>query len=900
MGLQQTNSDSLLDRLSPHSTEKLSGKLRIYFGYAAGVGKTCAMLHDAQEARKDGVDVVAGYIEPHIRPETMALMEGLECLPHRQINYKGVSLREFDLDRALERKPKLILVDELAHTNADGCRHKKRYQDVDELLRAGIDVFTTVNVQHIESLHDLVASITGVSVRERIPDSVFDSADQIELVDIEPDDLIDRLNKGKIYQEAQAQKALENFFTKQKLIALREIALRRTADQVTRAAIQNTVHSQSEDARPDGNEHILVCLSGAPSNAKVIRTASRMADALHGAFTALFVETPATKDLDEKALKQLRDNLRLAEQLGAQIATVYGENIPEQIAEYAKASRITKIVMGRSAHVKRWFVKSNFVDKLTERAPNLDIYIIPDIQSSRGASMPKSRTMPSLSLADTAKSLAGLAVCTLIGFGFKKLGFHEANIITVYILGVLVNSLLAKGWLYGVVYSTLSVLAFHYFFAEPSFSLKTYGTSYPITFAIMFVAALITSTLTKKVNTQARQAAQKAYRTEVLLETNRKLEQANTQPEILSETARQLIKLLDRTVIVYATEGQKLGEPLVFWRGGDSDEKLYLNTQERAVAEWVYKNNKRAGATTNTLSAAKCLYLAVRSGNEVLAVVGIAMDQNQQMEPFEKSLMIAMLGECAMALEKQRADDAGRQMAVEAQQERLRANLLRAISHDLRTPLTSISGNAGVLLSNAGVLNDEQKAGLYLDIYDDSIWLNNLVENLLAITKIENGSVNLTMRPELLSDVIEEALSHISRKSADHQVHTFVGDELLMAKMDARLIVQVIVNMVDNAIKYTQDGSTISISAVLDGTKVRVEVADDGPGISEVAKEKLFDMFYTANNVRGDGRRGLGLGLYLCKAIISAHNGEIYVKDNMPKGAVFGFALQAEEVDFHE
>ncbi len=898
-----TNYNTLLEQPDSFASAKRKGKLRIYFGYAAGVGKTYAMLADAHEALKDNIDVVAGYIEPHLRPETMAMMEGLEALPPFLINYKGVMLREFALDLALERKPQLILIDELAHSNASACRHKKRYQDVAELLQAGIDVYTTINVQHIESLHDLVAAITGVSVHERIPDSVFDSADQIELIDIDPDDLIDRLNKGKIYQEAQAQQALENFFTKQKLIALREIALRRTADQVTRSAIQNAAEDSAalEEGRPYGNEHLLVCISASPSNAKVIRTASRMADVLHSDFTALFVETPAIKELDEKNMKLLRDNLRLAEQLGAQIATVYGENIPEQIAEYAKASRITKIVIGRSTHVKRWFVKSNFVDILTELAPNLDIYIIPDTQPSHRPPKLKERKKLKLSAIDAAKSLAGLIICTLLSYWFYHLGFHEASIITVYILGVLLNAMLTTGWVYGAVYSVLSVLAFNYFFTEPSFTLEAYGTGYPVTFAIMLAASLITSTLTKSVKTQAQQSAQKAYRTEVLLETNRRLEQANTQADILNETARQLVKLLNRIILVYPVQQQTLADPLIFLTDEENvDTAKYLTTEEHAVAEWVHKNNKRAGATTNTLAAAHCLYLAIHSGNAVLAVIAIAMDENPQIEPFEKSLMIAMLGECAMALKKQSTDEINQRIATEAQQERLRTNLLRTISHDLRTPLTSISGNAGVLINNTAVLSEEQKSELYADIYDDAMWLNNVVENLLAITRIENSNVSLNLQPELLADVIEEALAHLSRKSAEHNIQTSITDELLMAKMDARLIAQVLINMVDNAVKYTPSGSTITVSASADGHKARVEIADNGPGINDAAKGKLFDMFYTANNIHGDGRRGLGMGLYLCKAIINAHGGEIYVKDNAPHGTIFGFVLEAEEVDIHE
>jgi len=899
MAIKQTDSAFLLEQLSTIPAEKRRGKLRIYFGYAAGVGKTCAMLNDAHEAKKDGIDVIAGYIEPHARTETMALIEGLEILPSLEISYKGVILKEFDLDNAIRRRPGLVLVDELAHTNAEGCRHKKRYQDVEELLYAGIDVYTTINVQHIESLNDVVASITGVSVRERIPDSVFDSADQIELVDIEPDDLIDRLNKGKVYREEQAQRALTNFFTKEKLVALREIALRRTADQVSRISV---LYSElSKDEKPYTNEHILVCLSSAPSNAKVIRTAARMADAFHGALTALFVETPETHELDDKSRTALRENLRLAEQLGAQIATVYGEDIPGQIAEYAKASRVSKIVIGRSSHMKRWFKKFNFVDRLAAFAPNLDIYIIPDEQSSYHMRLPKFVKPSEISPADTAKSIGILVICSLIGFWFYSLSFSIANIIMVYILGVLVNAIVTKGRIYSAISSVLSVLLFNYFFTEPRFSFQAYDLGYPVTFLVMLAASLITSTLTKRVKEQARQSAQKAYRTEVLLETSRILQQAKDEADILGETARQMVKLLDRTVIFYSKQANTQSEPLIFpKKNSPVDPQAYLGVDERAVAEWVYKNNKRAGATTNTLSAAKCLYLAVRGGDTVFAVASIVMDREAPLEAFEKNLMIAMLGECALALEKERLNEVQKQISIQVQQEQLRANILRAISHDLRTPLTSISGSAGILMGNSTVLSEEQKKGLYTDIYDDSMWLINLVENLLSITRIDNGTLNLNMQPELLEEVIAEALLHINRNSVEHKIETVLDDELLMAKMDSRLIIQVLINIVDNAIKYTPPGSHITISARHETQMVLVEISDDGPGISNEVKAKLFDMFYTANNTRGDGRRGLGLGLYLCKAIIDAHEGKIYVKDNNPQGTIFCFTLQAEEVNAHE
>lgn len=893
MVIHQPDSPSLSKQLSTLPAEKRRGRMRIYFGYAAGVGKTYTMLHDAHEARKNGLDVVAGYIEPHVRPETLALLEGLESLPPLEIAYKGVTLKEFDLDRALQRMPQLILVDELAHSNTQGCRHKKRYQDVEELLRAGIDVYTTINVQHIESLNDVVAALTGVTVRERIPDSVFDSADQIELVDIEPEDLIERLHKGKIYREEQAQRALSNFFTPEKLIALREIALRRTADQVNRLAALN--NRPTKGNIPYTNEHILVCLSPAPSNTKVIRTAARMADAFHGTFTALYVETQDFADKDKAAL---RENVRLAEQLGAQIATVPGEDIPVQIAEYANASRVSKIVIGRSARSRKWFARTSFVDRLTALAPTIDIHIIPDTQPSVRANTFRFTKPESLSLEDTAKSIALLIICTLIGFLFTHWNFSIANVITVYILGVQLNAIVTKGRLYSVISSLLSVMLFNYFFTVPRYSLQAYDPGYPVTFLIMLAAALITSTLTKRVKKQARQSAQKAYRTEILLETSRKLQQAK---DILSETARQLVKLLDRTVIFYPVQNNTLTEPLFFVKEDfETGPQAYLGTDERAVAEWVYKNNKRAGATTNTLAAAKCLYLAVRGGDKVFAVAGIVMEKEVPLEAFEKSLMIAMLGDCALALEKEWLNESQKEISLQIQQEQLRANLLRAISHDLRTPLTSISGNAGILMGNSQVLSEDQKKNLYTDIYDDSMWLINLVENLLSITRLDNGALNLNMQPELLEEVIAEALLHINRKSAEHRIETLLEDELLMARMDSRLIVQVLINIIDNAIQYTPPDSRIIISAKRQSGTVLVEIADDGPGIPVEARAKLFDMFYTADNIRGDGRRGLGLGLALCKSIISAHGGVIYVKDNHPHGTVFCFALQAEEVKYHE
>ena len=481
--MQQTQPDIKTGTESAH----FAGKLKIFFGYAAGVGKTYAMLEAAHQAQKEGMDVVVGYVEPHARPDTLALLDGLEILPCKEIDYRGIKLKELDLDRALQRKPQLILVDELAHSNAPGCRHTKRYQDVEELLQAGINVYATVNVQHLESLNDLVSSITGIAVNERIPDHVFDRANQVELVDIEPDELVKRLQMGKVYRERQAKQALQHFFTTENLAALREIAMRRTADQLNRTALQ-----EGKGKTAKAGEHILICLSSAPSNAKVIRTAARMAEAFHSGFTALFVQTPETKELSRENMKRLRGNLHLAEQLGAQISTVYGTDPAVQIAEYARVSGVTKIIMGRSNHKQSLITgKKSLADRLIELT-DLDVYIIPDHQPLYKKPLGKPRVPEAhITGKDIGIMLASLLLSSMVGLGFYHAGFSESNIITVYILGVLITAVWTNGHLYGALDSLLSVAAFNFLFTEPRYTLQATDSSYPDTFLIINIAKIM-------------------------------------------------------------------------------------------------------------------------------------------------------------------------------------------------------------------------------------------------------------------------------------------------------------------------------------------------------------------------------------------------------------------------
>ena len=864
----------------------LTGKLKIFFGYAAGVGKTYAMLEAAHQAQKEGMDVVVGYVEPHARPDTLALLDGLESLPCKEIDYRGIKLKEFDLDRALLRKPQLILVDELAHNNAQGCRHTKRYQDVEELLQAGINVYTTVNVQHLESLNDLVSSITGIAVNERIPDHVFDRANQVELVDIEPDELVKRLQMGKVYRERQAKQALQNFFTTENLAALREIAMRRTADQLNRAALQ-----EGKEKSAKAGEHILICLSSAPSNAKVIRTAARMAEAFHSGFTALFVQTPETKELSGENLKRLRSNLRLAEQLGAQISTVYGTEPAVQIAEYARVSGVTKIVMGRINHKQNLITgKKSLADRLIELT-DLDVYIIPDHQPLYKKPLgklhvPKAR----FTWKDTGIMLASLLFSSLAGFCFYYAGFSESNIITVYILGVLITAVWTNGHFYGAIDSLLSVAAFNFLFTEPRFTFQANDPSYPVTFLIMLFSSVIASSLASRVKAQARLAAQKSYYTELLLGSSQKLQKGRTEWDCLRLTAEQLNRLFDRPVL-YALSGT---EKELAFRVEPSDEQnilMELGPEEIGVAKWVQRNNKHAGATTNTLPDSKWLFLSVRGTQGVMGIVGIPIAGYSIPDAFEKNLMIAILSECGLSQERIRLQEERNKAALQTQKERLQANLLRAVSHDLRTPLTNISGSADMLMQEESALDPAIRKKLYTAIYDDTNWLINMTENLLVATHLETDKESFKMSPELIEDLFQSVVAHLDRRAAEHHISVHLEDATLMAAMNARLIQRVIINIMNNAIQYTPKESNIELSAVKKGNVVQISVTDDGPGIPNDAKRHLFDLFYTAGQGKADCQRGLGLGLNLCQSIVAMHGGKIDVLDHMPAGTTFQFTL---------
>lgn len=602
-------------------------------------------------------------------------------------------------------------------------------------------------------------------------------------------------------------------------------------------------------------EHILACLSSAPSNAKIIRTAATMAQAFHCSFTALFVQTPSYEAMPDADRERLRANVRLAQSLGAAVETVFGDDVSYQIAEYARLSGVTKIVIGRSAATrKHLWSKPTLTEKLIAMAPNMDIHIIPDAYVDGAYRAQKAKREPRGLLRDWTVSLGILFLATLLGYAFSRVGFTEANIIAIYLLAVLLTSMATSTRSSYILSALGSVVVFNFFFTSPQFSLRVYEDGAPMTFLIMIVAALIVGTLTDRLKSQVKQSTRAAYRTNLLFETNQMLQKAATEEEIFQAAQTQLHKLSDRGLTVHPG----------ITTGGKQNSTIYL----------------------------------IKTASKVYG--SVVMEGSESLEAFENSVLLSILGECALALENMRNAREKEEAKLLAENEKLRSNLLRSISHDLRTPLTAISGNAGILLSDSENLSPETRNQMYSDIYDDAAWLYNLVENLLAVTRIEEGRMKLNTQPQLVEEMVCEALQHISRKRSEHTITVSHQDELLLAKCDARLIVQVIINLVDNAIKYTPVGSHIEITTKGEEGRAIVSVADDGPGISDDEKERIFQMFYTGSNPIADSRRSLGLGLGLCKSIITAHGGLISVADHQPNGTVFTFTVPSGEVEVHE
>ncbi|MCU0492790.1 MAG: sensor histidine kinase KdpD [Chloroflexaceae bacterium] len=893
--------DKLLARMREEEQQQARGKLKVFFGMAAGVGKTYAMLETAHQRKREGVDVVAGYVETHRRQETEALLAGLEIIPRHVVEYRGTSLEEFNLDAALNRRPTLILVDELAHTNAPGSRHAKRWQDIEELLNAGISVYTTVNVQHLESLNDVVAQITGVIVRETVPDWVLEQADEVELIDLPPDDLLQRLREGKIYLPQQAERAIQSFFRKGNLIALRELALRRTADQVD---------VQMQDYRRDhaiaetwpANERLLVCVGPGPHGARLVRAARRMAARLRAGWLVLYVETPRHLRLPENERDRVVQTLRLAEQLGAETVTLSGQNVAEEVLSYARQRNVTKIVAGKPES-PRWreLLFGSVVDSIVKNSGLIDVYVI---SGDFGDTEPPPAPPP-----ETARNwlhylwaFVIIEACTAVSWLLFRYNLEFSILVMIYLVGVVaVATRFGRGP--SIFAAVLSVMSLNFFFTEPFFTLAVNDVRLWPSLVVMLLIGVIISTLTVRTRQQAEAARTRERRTAALYELSRDFASTRGLENLLQAAVKHISTTFEsRIVVLLPVENNKL-QPwggVIGWWGTTVEERMVYapDAGDQGVAQWVYEHGQMAGQGTDTLPGAEALYMPLVGSRGTVGVLGVLPGQPRRFqEPEQLHLLETFASQSALALERARLANEAQQAQLQIETERLRNSLLSSVSHDLRTPLAAITGAASSLLDEASSLDTTTRAELAQAVYDEAGRLNRLVGNLLDMTRLESGALQVQKEWQPLEEVVGAALTRLHQHLGNRPVVTDMPPDLPLVPLDGVLIEQVLINLLENALKYTPADSPLEIRAYLSQPRgsqpalqsVTVEVADRGPGIPHGDEGRIFEKFYRVNEV-GSGR-GVGLGLTICKGIVEAHGGQIWAENRPGGGSVFRFTL---------
>jgi two-component system sensor histidine kinase KdpD len=885
--------DELLAKVKAEEAKHARGKLKIFFGAAPGVGKTYAMLEAGRKEGKAGADVVVGYVEPHVRPETQALVLGLDLLPRREVEYRGAKLLDFDLEAALARRPQILIVDELAHTNAPGLTHAKRWQDVEQLLQEGISVYTTLNVQHLESLNDVVAQITGIVVRETVPDSVFEAADEVELVDIAPDDLVERLREGKVYVPHQAARAIEHFFRKGNLIALRELALSRMAERVNAQMESYRREHAISDTWPT-RERLLVCVGPSPLSSRLIRATRRLAVRLKAPWLAVNVETPATLRLRQADRDRLTQNLQLAEQLGAEAVTVSGSNLVEGVLAYARSRNVTKIIVGKSRR-PRWqeLLRGSFVSELTRQSDDLDVYVLSGDPEGEPAPAPRAMVASRTPL-NYFWAVLIVVVCTSLGwpmFLWFAPTAPEAtlvNLVMVYLVGVVAISLwFGRGP--SIVASCLSVLAFDFFFIPPQLSFAVSDTGFLFTFAVMLATGLVISTLTSRARAQAEAARQRERRIAALYALSRVLTATQEINEIVNAVSRQSGDAFDAQVALLLPDAEKRVEVQGVAFGG-----FRLDEKERGVAQWVFDHGRKAGFGTDTLPGAGALYLPLVVASGTVGVLAVRPTQlSRLLEPDQVHLMEAFAGQTAVALERANLAAEAERVRVLVESERLRNSLLSAVSHDLRTPLTAIAGASSTLIEGGQRIDAATRRELSESIYEEAESLNHLVGNLLDMTRLEAGAVTVQKEWQSVEELVGAVLNRLARKLADRPVSTQLPGDLPLIYVDALLIQQVLLNLLENAEKYSPQHAPIEISAASSAGTVTIEVGDRGPGLPAGDEKRIFEKFYRSPAARS--RSGVGLGLTICRGIVELHGGKIWARNRDGGGAVFGFSLPVEE-----
>ncbi|MCE9554345.1 MAG: sensor histidine kinase KdpD [Planctomycetes bacterium] len=882
--------DELLARVQADEGRRQRGKLKIFFGYAAGVGKTYAMLQAARREQAAGVEVVVGYVEPHGRSETESLLAGLEAIPTRQIEYRGVTLREFYLDAALARHPALLLVDELAHTNAEGSRHAKRWQDVAELLEAGINVYTTLNVQHVESLNDVIAQISGIAIRETLPDSVFEQADDLELIDITPEELIERLHAGKVYIPHQAQRALGNFFQRSNLVALRELSLRQAANRLRRD-VDEARQAKSATNPWAASERLLVCIGPSPTSAKLIRTAKRMAAAFGADWLAVAVQTPGETASSESHQQRIAGHLRLAEQLGAETHTLVGENVAQTVLDHARSRNVTKIVVGKTA-VPRWkrLLRHSVVDQLLESSGEIDIYVIQGESEGPTRGQPPATRLPFEGKQYLATA-AVIAICGGLAWIFHASQLAEANIVMAFLLGVAFVAARFGRWP-AVVASIASVLIFDFFFVPPHLTFSVHDAQYFLTFAVMLGIGLFISSLTSRLREQLQSSQQQVNRTAALYRFTRQLSQIAGVEFLIRTAGQQLREVFDGEIVIYL---RQTNGPAKLRFG----EETNIAGQEvnSVVAQWVAEHDQTAGAGTDTLPNATALFVPLIGSQRTIGALGIKPhDPGRLLDPEQRRLLESCASLIALSIERDQSVLSAEESQLQAQAEQMRSSLLSSVSHDLRTPLAAIGGAASSLLEgSASSDGDDSRKELLTGICDEAKRLTRLVDNLLDITRLESGSIRLNKQWHVLEELVGSALVQLRRELTEHQVRVEIPDNLRLLSLDGILIEQLFANLLENAIRYTPPGTCITITAKESPHRVLVRVSDNGPGFPPGTENQVFEKFFRGGSSTPDSRRGVGLGLAICKSIVQAHGGQITAGNRAEGGAEFAISLPCEE-----
>ncbi|MHB9098270.1 MAG: DUF4118 domain-containing protein [Syntrophales bacterium] len=876
--------DELLDQAAAEEARHRQGKLKIFFGAAPGVGKTYAMLEAAQKRREEGVDVVVGVAETHGRRETEALLDGLEILPRRIHSHRGRDIPEFDLDAALARRPSLIVVDELAHTNASESRHKKRWRDIQELLGAGISVYTTVNVQHLESLNDIIRQITGIIVRETFPDSFLGQADEIELIDLPPGDLLQRLKEGKVYIPEQAEKAMKNFFRKGNLIALRELALRRTAEQVEEQMESYRHNAGVREIWPVA-ERILVCVGPNPRSIRLIRAARRMAAGLRAEWIAVHVEAPSHIKSSEADRKILAEHMRLAESLGAQTVTLTGHKASEEILNYARQRNISKIIVGKPTH-PRWKDKvlGSPLDEIVRGSGDIEIYVITGDAAEAPAKPATGARPPKIKPKEWYWSLGAVALSTILGSLLSRY-LDQTDIAMIYLLGIVITSTRTGRWP-ALVATLLSVAAFDFFFVPPFFTFAVRDVHFVVTFGVMLLVAYVITRLTQRIREQAEDSRKRERSTAALYALSRKLARERKKDQILAVATKHISEVFHSQIVILVLDEK--GELAI------SETRVgtfAIDRKELSVAQWVFDNRRSAGLGTDTLPGAKALYLPMVASSGVMGIVGVLPeDTKMRFDPEDIHFLESFVNQTAMAIERVMLAKEVQKEHMRAEAQNVRNTFLSSVSHDLRSPLAAVAGAASTLLEKDASLDRPARLELLRTIREETDRLERVISNVLNLTRLESGTIAVHREWQPLEEIIGVVLNRLSDRIKERPLELKIPPDLPLIPFDTLLMEQVFTNLLENVLRHTPAGTPIEITVTPQKLAVMIEIADHGPGLPAREEEAIFSKFIRGTNTR----MGAGIGLSICRAIIEAHGGRIWAENRLGGGAVFRFTLPVE------